>query len=99
MPGHIATITSKGQVTVPAEVRRYMELREGDRVLFVREAGRVYINRLPAVTSSAEVYGVLRRPGGAPLDVEQARADGRVRRQSRHVVSKSDGQGQLENGR
>jgi len=85
----MATITSKGQVTVPAEVRRYMDLREGDRVLFVREAGRVYIDRIPAGTSAAEVYGALRRPGAQPLDVEQARAQARSSRSLRYKPSPS----------
>ena len=83
MAGMTTTLTSKGQITVPADVRRYMELREGDRILFVRDAGRVCIERLPAQTPSAEVFGTLNRPGAAPLDLEQARADVRTRRVSR----------------
>lgn len=39
----IAKITSKGQITVPVEIRRKLGVREGDKILFVEEAGRVYM--------------------------------------------------------
>jgi antitoxin PrlF len=38
-------ITSKGQVTVPQEIRRRLGLRKGDRVEFVVERGRTFIRR------------------------------------------------------
>jgi AbrB family looped-hinge helix DNA binding protein len=31
----VSTITSKGQVTIPAEIRRYLGVRQGDKVSFV----------------------------------------------------------------
>ncbi len=36
-----STLTSKGQVTIPAEVRRRLGLRAGDRVGFIVEEGEV----------------------------------------------------------
>lgn len=39
----IAKITSKGQITIPVEIRRKLGVREGDKILFVEEAGRVYM--------------------------------------------------------
>lgn len=36
----ISTITSKGQLTVPVEVRRYLGLEQGDKVVFRIEEGR-----------------------------------------------------------
>lgn len=36
-----ATLTSKGQITIPADVRRVLNVQAGDRVEFVQiEAGR-----------------------------------------------------------
>jgi antitoxin PrlF len=35
----VATVTSKGQITVPLEVRTHLGLREGDRVEFLTENG------------------------------------------------------------
>ena len=38
-----STISSKGQITVPLEVRKRLGLKEGDRVEFVIENGRTII--------------------------------------------------------
>ena len=38
-----STISSKGQVTVPIEVRHRLGLKEGDRVEFVFEDGRTVL--------------------------------------------------------
>ena len=39
----ITKITSKGQVTIPVDIRRKLGVKMGDKILFVEEAGRVYI--------------------------------------------------------
>lgn len=39
----LAKVTSKGQVTIPIEIRRKLGLKNGDKVLFMEEAGRVYM--------------------------------------------------------
>lgn len=35
----IATVSSKGQVTIPREIRDHFEIRQGDKLLFVEEKG------------------------------------------------------------
>ncbi len=40
-----SSVSSKGQVTVPQEVRRLLKLRPGDRVEFRVEGGRVLIEQ------------------------------------------------------
>lgn len=39
----MAKITSKGQITLPIDIRRKLGVKEGDKVLFVEEAGKIYI--------------------------------------------------------
>lgn len=39
----LAKITSKGQITIPVNIRRKLGVKEGDKVLFVEEAGKIYI--------------------------------------------------------
>ena len=39
----LARISSKGQITIPKEVRKKLNLKEGDKVLFVEEDGKVVI--------------------------------------------------------
>lgn len=38
-----ATLTSKGQVTVPVKVRRRFDMKEGDELVFIEENGRLYV--------------------------------------------------------
>lgn len=40
-----STLTSKGQVTIPANVRKQLGLRPGDRVGFIVEDGEVRLVR------------------------------------------------------
>ena len=54
-----ATVSSKGQITIPVEVRRKLNLKPGDRVDFVVDrAGEVQL-----------------RPKKKPLSVEQMHAE------------------------
>jgi len=39
----LAKITAKGQITIPIDIRRKLGVKEGDKVLFVEEAGKIYI--------------------------------------------------------
>lgn len=39
----LATISSKGQVTIPQEIRERLGLERGDRVEFVTEGGVTYL--------------------------------------------------------
>ena len=56
-----ATMTSKGQVTIPAEVRKRMGLDTGDRIEFVElEAGGFAIK--PAIDDVRSLKGALRKP-------------------------------------
>jgi antitoxin PrlF len=40
---NIATVTSKGQVTVPIEIRNRLGLKEGDRLAFINEGGEIVL--------------------------------------------------------
>ena len=56
-----ATLTSKGQITVPIEVRNSLGLSFGDRIDFVEvEKGRFLI--LPATCSVQELKGFIPKP-------------------------------------
>ena len=39
----LAKVTSKGQVTIPVEIRKKLGIKNGDKVLFIEDAGRIYI--------------------------------------------------------
>lgn len=37
----LAKITSKGQITIPIHIRKKLNLKDGDKVIFIEENGRV----------------------------------------------------------
>ena len=56
-----ATLTSKGQITIPIEVRQRMGLSAGDRVEFVELDGGTFAIR-PAIDDVRTLKGLLRKP-------------------------------------
>lgn len=65
-----ATVTSKGQITIPKSVRRALRITAGDRLDFVLEGeGRVVVRA--GVTDVEDLKGILRRPGTRPVSVKQ----------------------------
>ena len=58
-------LTSQGQVSVPAAVRRQLGLSPGATLEWVEDAGRIVVRRA-ASSDSAAVHGVL-FSGGPPL--------------------------------
>jgi antitoxin PrlF len=64
----IATLTSKGQITIPKEVREALGIGTGDRVEFVAEEKGVY--RVVAATRDVRhLKGVVGKPP-KPVSVE-----------------------------
>jgi len=79
-----AMVTSKGQVTIPKDVRRRMGLDRGDRVEFVElESGGFAIR--PAVDDVRSLKGLLRPPEEpvAIEDMDKAIREGVLRGQGR----------------
>lgn len=82
----VSTLTSKGQITIPAEIRERLGLRQGDRLVFTIEAeGRVVVRREEG-DEGQRLVGLLRHLApSAPVSVEEMRAAVR-RRASRKVA-------------
>ncbi len=65
-----ATITSKGQVTIPKAVRNSLHLKAGDKLEFiVNQEGGLLVR--PVSKRIDDVYGKLHRKGMRPVSVEE----------------------------
>jgi AbrB family looped-hinge helix DNA binding protein len=61
----ISTITSKGQVTIPAEVRKYLGIKTNDKVSFVIDdegVVRLRVPRYPTIALLRGAAGRLKKP-------------------------------------
>lgn len=63
-----ATLTSKGQITIPKEVREALGLGTGDRIEFVAEEEGVY-RVVPATRDVRALKGLIGKPP-KPVSVE-----------------------------
>jgi AbrB family looped-hinge helix DNA binding protein len=68
-----ATVTSKGQITIPIQVRNALGLDAGDRIEFV-EVGKGEFNIVAATRSVKELNGLLYRKGQKPVSIEEMNA-------------------------
>lgn len=41
---NLAKVSANGQVTVPVEIRRRLQLKEGDKLLFIERDGQIVID-------------------------------------------------------
>ncbi len=57
----IATITSKGQVTLPASIRKRMGLRKGSRIVFLEAETGVRLLREEDLERGFEAFDRMRR--------------------------------------
>jgi len=62
----LATVTSKGQITIPAAIRRKLELKTGSKLLFFEEGDNVVIKKNDPEAVLEAIQNVL-----APLAAEQ----------------------------
>lgn len=88
---HLGTMTSKGQTTVPKQVRDYLGLEEGMQVEWVLEGGAATVKA--RAKSIDDLYGILWRPNQPALSVREmdealgealAEDDERIRAGRRH---------------
>jgi len=68
-----ATITSKGQVTIPIRVREALGLEAGDRIEFV-EVDRGKFQIMPATRSVRELKGMFQDRRRRPVSIEEMNA-------------------------
>jgi antitoxin PrlF len=84
MNEQLTVVTRKGQVTIPADIRRALGIKEGDKVAFVLENDQVKLTHKGSVVE--QTAGMLRsdQPALTPQEehkaAEQAIAEEAIRR-------------------
>lgn len=66
-------ITSKGQVTIPKEIREKYGLNEGTEVEFVEEKGEVKLKKRGNASRFDRVYGILKSDEETDTLIEELR--------------------------
>ena len=68
----ISILTQKGQTTIPKEIRDHLQLHSNDKIIYVRDGSRVYMQtvRGNALDAAGAFKGLLRRP----VDFKKLRA-------------------------
>ena len=65
-----ATLTSKGQTTIPKEIRDSLGMKPGDRMTFTLMPDGTVVLRVKS-KSIVELAGVLHKKGRKPVSVER----------------------------
>lgn len=65
-----ATLTSKGQTTIPKEIRDSLSMKAGDRMTFTLMPDSTVVMRVKS-KSVTELAGVLHKKGRKAIPVEQ----------------------------
>ena len=68
----IATITSKGQVTLPKALRDRLRLKAGDQIDFVEVDGNVVLK--PRHVRAVDLIGILKPAGEPPVSIDAMEA-------------------------
>ncbi|QQO10391.1 AbrB/MazE/SpoVT family DNA-binding domain-containing protein [Breznakiella homolactica] len=45
----IAKVTSKGQITIPQDIREELNIKQGDKIIFFKENGKYYLENSSSV--------------------------------------------------
>lgn len=68
-----ATVTSKGQITIPVHVRTQLGLATGDRLEFIFNEATGRYEVVPATQSVTALKGIIRKPA-KPVSIEDMNA-------------------------
>lgn len=66
----LATLTNKGQITIPKSIRQTLGLQPGDKLEFaINQQGEVFCR--PIINRVDDVFGRLQKPGRKPVSVKE----------------------------
>ena len=63
---HLSTVTSKGQTTIPKEVREFLHLKPKDKIVYIPDGKRVFLT--PINGTILDLKGVVKHPSKRPIN-------------------------------
>jgi len=76
----IAKITFNGQITIPVEIRKELNLKPGDKVLFIKENGKIILTNSDALEEKLQELAhdpeIQREISAINQEFEQTEMDG-----------------------
>jgi antitoxin PrlF len=66
----IATLTTKGQVTIPKKIRESLHLKNGDKIEIIVTDKREAVIR-PISKTVDDIFGKLHKPNKKPVSIEE----------------------------
>jgi|SRR5215211_5837077 antitoxin PrlF len=78
MKEHLTVVTRKGQITIPVEIRRALNIKEGDKVALSLNEGEVRVTRTESVVA---------RTAGVFKSDEPARSAEELRRLAEEAIA------------
>ncbi len=67
----ISILTQKGQTTIPKEIRNYLHLKSNDKIIYVRDGQRVYMQTIRG--NILDAAGAFKKPFRRILDFKALR--------------------------
>ena len=66
----LAKLTSKGQITIPIDIRKRLGLKNGDKVIFIEKAGNVMMMNatMAAIYEAQEAFTGMAQSAGISSD-------------------------------
>ena len=69
------TVTSKGQITIPSQLRKELKIQEGEKLLVIREDDSIKIIPIPRLSKLAGIDKELFRGKKPSADIEATRKE------------------------
>jgi len=69
------TVTSKGQITIPSQLRKELKIREGEKLLVIREGDSIKIIPMPKLSKLAGVDKEFFKGKKPSADIEATRKE------------------------
>ena len=64
----MSTITQKGQVTIPKDIRKKLDVKQGDEVVFEVEHGKIVVRKKEKKPQIRKYIGYLKDKEGQSVD-------------------------------